>query len=213
MKIINNASELPKTWYHGAIEKDVESIGREINLSIGEPEVDFGKGFYLTSNKDQAIDRAISKARSYNETEDQKQRDYKHKPSYTRGAVLKFWLDTDKLESLNRKIFSDTNDDWALFILGNRSLNTSKIEGTYHNQQQQYDYVYGPLGDGFNMTVLIRRVERKRITLNRFLKEIKKAFPFPSNDQLSIHTERAKECLTFTSEVTYYEVPEYAKSK
>lgn len=94
-----------------------------IDLGMSKPYKDFGKGFYLSDNKDQAMDMA------------------KFKTSIFGGSAIVtiFEFDVLGLDSYNLKIrrFDSYSEEWLDFIISNR-------EG---HQVEKYDFVYGPIAD------------------------------------------------------------------
>lgn len=108
--------------YHGT-NKPFE----QIDLSKSKPNKDFGKGFYLTSDKQQAIDMAKAKIDQLGEGE---------------VIVYAFEFDTTFLSSgeLKVKSFDTYSEEWALFILANRNnFATTPIH--------DYDIVIGPIAN------------------------------------------------------------------
>lgn len=108
--------------YHGT-NKPFE----QIDLSKSKPNKDFGKGFYLTSDKQQAIDMAKAKIDQQGEGE---------------VIVYAFEFDTTFLSSgeLKVKSFDTYSEEWALFILANRNnFATTPIH--------DYDIVIGPIAN------------------------------------------------------------------
>lgn len=192
MIIANSASDLPLIWYHGTTEIDSYSIlnGIDLNRPEARKDVDFGKGFYLTTNEKRAERRAIGKALSYNFEQDQQERPAFTTPEYTKPVVIQYRLDTEGLGMLKGKFFTKAEDDWILFVLGNRSAHPERIKGAYHNQKPTYDFVYGPLADGTRIPIQIIKVERGTMLRSEFLEEARR-YPFPKENQLSVHTRAA----------------------
>ena len=97
-----------------------------IDLQKSKPNKDFGQAFYLSDNKEQAIEMAEFKVSTFGgscivnqfECED---------------SIL-----SDKL--LNIKTFNDYSDEWAKFVFLNRDANS---ETNVHD----YDIVYGPIAN------------------------------------------------------------------
>lgn len=108
--------------YHGSNVKI-----DQIDLTLGRINKDFGKGFYLTSLHQQAIEMAKRRALQSPESE---------------AIVTEFMFDDSCLKSseLNIKIFPEVSEEWALFILNNRHASNTKF---HHN----YDIVIGPVAD------------------------------------------------------------------
>ena len=129
--------------YHGSNCK-IE----EIDLSKSKPFKDFGKGFYLSDNKDQAIEMA------------------KFKSLISGGVpfVTAFEFDSLIFDSSGLKIkrFDSYSDEWLDFIVANR-------EGY---DVKKYDFVYGPIADdkvGFQL----RRYKDEVIDRNELLERLK----------------------------------------
>jgi hypothetical protein len=99
---------------------------REIDLSKSHPNKDFGQGFYLSTDKDQALRMAEQKVLQ----------------SGGHPVVISYYFDEDALHSqaINTKRFDSYTEEWAKFILLNRNRRT--IE-KLHN----YDIVIGPIAD------------------------------------------------------------------
>ncbi|MBQ8760599.1 MAG: DUF3990 domain-containing protein [Bacteroidales bacterium] len=129
--------------YHGsnvAIDK--------IDLAKSKPNKDFGKGFYLSENKEQAIEMA------------------KYKSSMLGGGVVitKFEFDLEALncKELKVKIFSEYSEEWADFVLANRD----------GKQTESYDIVYGPIAND-KVGVQIRKLKDGSIDKQEFLNRLK----------------------------------------
>lgn len=95
-----------------------------IELSKCLPYKDFGKGFYLTSIRRQAMERAINKC---------------NLEGFGTPTVLTYLFDENELSNLNIKRFDSTNEDWARFIIENRNRQKSK--------KHDFDVVIGPVAD------------------------------------------------------------------
>ncbi|MGM0879133.1 MAG: DUF3990 domain-containing protein [Bacillota bacterium] len=192
MIIANTIQELPTKWYHGTTHFAALEIKQNgIDLGKSRRRLDFGPGFYLTSNLSQAAKQAKRKAIAYNLEQDQLFCDFEKVQNYADSLILAYELDIETLNICEGYFFTANNDDWAKFILGNRSKNPEKYNWVFHNQDQRIDYVYGPLADGMKIPRLIRDVERGKITQSEFLKEISQTYSFPTENQMSIHTEIA----------------------
>ncbi|EEL58739.1 D-alanine--D-alanine ligase [Bacillus cereus Rock4-18] len=201
MKVVESITELTNVWYHGTTSLEVPSIKSRINLDACNELVDFGKGFYLTSNPSQAWKWASRKATIQNT-----QRNFllkraakmpikPHIPNIASPAVIQFEIDLELLSKLDGKVFKE-DDQWAYFILGNR-FEGETIFSPLHNKDSKFHYAYGPLADGTKIGFLAEEAERER-NISRFLEEIKgKRYRFPIENQLSVHTNTAVDCLNF----------------
>ena len=90
------------TLYHGS-NVDI----KQIDLTLSKPDKDFGQGFYLSDDKQQAWDLAYSKVEQL---------------KYGEATVSTYIFDDSVMHSkeLNIKIFNDYSEEWAKFILINR---------------------------------------------------------------------------------------------
>ena len=143
------------------------------DLSLSKPFKDFGKGFYLSDNYEQAWDMATQKVKQIRRGE---------------PIVSEFQFDESLFHSdeLSIKIFSDYSEEWANFVLDNRDKN---LPQPIHN----YDIVYGPIADD-GVTFQLRRYQGGVISLARLVEELiyAKGITF----QYYFGTERALQKLT-----------------
>ena len=106
--------------YHGT------NVGFEtIDLSKSKPNKDFGQGFYLSADYNQAMDMAKTKVEQL-ET--------------GTPIVLAFEVDEQQMTKLKIQRYSEYSEDWAKFILLNRRNST-------HNPVHDYDIVIGPIAN------------------------------------------------------------------
>lgn len=126
----------------------------EPDLKHSKPYKDFGVGFYLSADKQQAWDMAFQKV---NQTQTGK------------AEVTEFLFDETLMTSENLKVLSypDYCEEWALFVLANRD---KKAERPVHD----YDIVYGPIADD-GVTYQLRRYEGGVISLSRLVDELRYA--------------------------------------
>lgn len=138
------------TLYHGS---DVE-IERP-RLDLCKPYKDFGKGFYLSADKQQAQELAEQRSRQTLEGS---------------PKVTAFLFDERLMTSGELKVlaFDDYSEEWVRFILANRDI--------HHPQPvHDYDIVYGPIADD-GVTFQLRRYQRGAIgTLQELIAELKYA--------------------------------------
>lgn len=106
--------------YHGT-NMDFDTI----DLSKSKPNKDFGRGFYLSADYDQAMAMAKVKV-------DQLE--------YGVPIVLAFEVDEKQIGLMNVKYFYEYSEEWAQFILLNRRNDSP-------NAVHDYDIVYGPIAD------------------------------------------------------------------
>ena len=135
------------TLYHGS-NVHIE----QIDLSLSRKGKDFGCGFYLNANRQQAVDMAIRTT----------QRMRSGTPS-----VTSYMFDESILEKteLNVKVFEDYSIEWAEFVLANRK-NTS--DTPIHS----YDIVIGPIAND-TVGVQIRRYVMGYIGMEKLIEELK----------------------------------------
>lgn len=110
------------TLHHGSYMR----IDR-IDLSKSKPGKDFGKGFYLNTDYDQALLWAASRVKTIQEGE---------------PIVTSYEFDVEQAlqAGLKVKIFDDYTEEWAEFVVGNRRY-------TNDTPCHQYDIVIGPIAD------------------------------------------------------------------
>ncbi len=114
----------------------------EIDLMRSKPGKDFGRGFYLSADHEQAVEMAKIKV-------DQME-------SGT-PAVMAYEVDDDKMNSLKVLRFDDYSEEWAKFILLNRNNSTNK-------PAHDYDIVIGPIAND-RVGVQLWRFENNDIDL------------------------------------------------
>ena len=142
------------------------------DLVHSKPFKDFGRGFYLSADKQQAWDMAFQKVSQTKEG---------------KAEVIEFLFDEAVMSSGELKVlcYPDYCEEWALFVLANRNRN--------HEQPiYDYDIVYGPIADD-GVTFQLRRYEGGVISLPRLVEELKyaKGITF----QYFFGTERALQLL------------------
>jgi hypothetical protein len=135
--------------YHGSNQK-IEKP----DLVHSKPFKDFGRGFYLSPDKQQAWDMAFQKVSQTQQGKDE---------------VTEFIFDETAMQSPDLKIltYPDYCEEWALFVLKNRDRNAQ-------HPTHDYDIVYGPIADD-GVTYQLRRYEGGVISLKRLVEELKYA--------------------------------------
>lgn len=153
--------------YHGSNVR-IERI----DLLIGHINKDFGKGFYLTTLKEQAEAMAKRKARLFIDAV---------------PIVTEFNFDDSCLinNDLNVKVFEGVSEEWAEFIFENRRASET---GFSHN----YDIVIGPVADD-GVVMQLDRYEMGKITLQQLVEELRFR---KLNNQYYFGTEKAIKYLT-----------------
>ncbi|MDE6651106.1 MAG: DUF3990 domain-containing protein [Paramuribaculum sp.] len=136
-----------KRLYHGsnvAIE--------QIDLSRSKRGKDFGQGFYLNANPEQAMVMAVRTTRFLNEGT---------------PTLSCFGFDEDEAikTGLNIKFFHDYSEEWAEFVVMNRK-NNSDIPA------HPYDIVIGPIADD-TVGVQIRRFILGYLSASALVEELR----------------------------------------
>ena len=132
--------------YHGTYI-DFDSI----DLTKSNKGKDFGKGFYVSDNYEQAYNMAVFKSLQY-----------KKEP-----IVLSYEFDESLLKNgeLSFLRFDEYSQQWAEFILKNRTNDDDK-------NTHPYDVVYGPIAND-KVGVQIRNLMEQNIDLEVFLQRLK----------------------------------------
>jgi hypothetical protein len=146
------------------------------NVEVKEPRLipskrllDFGMGFYLTSDYQQAKKWAIRTANNRNTGE---------------PIVSVFEVDLKELEQLNILTFTEANKEWLRYISANR---TGKIV------EENYDLVIGPVAND----QVIRTVNDYIIGYLPEAIAIELLLPQKLKDQYAFRTEKAIAVLNF----------------
>ena len=136
--------------YHGS---NIEI--NEIDLAKSRPYKDFGKAFYLSADKQQALAMARFKALTVGGEE----------------KVTAFDFDENNASNLKIKKFDGYSQEWADFVFNNRDER--------QNFQHNFDIVYGPIAND-TVGVQIRDLRERKISMDEFLKnlEFKKGITF-----------------------------------
>lgn len=141
----------------------------EIDLSKSNPNKDFGKGFYLSDDYEQARKMAHLKVLTLGGEE----------------TVTEFQFDEKLMSSseMKIKVFMDYSSEWADFVLANRDGSQSV---------EHYDIVYGPIADD-RVGLQIRKLKDGSIDKDEFLHRLKymKGITF----QYFFGTEKSIGCL------------------
>ena len=129
--------------YHGStIDIDV------IDLAKSRPNKDFGQAFYLSADKQQALEMAQFKA----DIED------------ASPVLNSYQFDEQELSGLHYKHFEGYTEEWAHFVYDHRQEPQGR---TLHD----YDIVYGPIAND-RIGAQITRFKQGYITFDEFLRRI-----------------------------------------
>ncbi len=185
--------ELPEFLYHGtsSIDNQYVSLKKvdQISIERGDPLTDFSQGFYLTSVYIQSLAFARRVANRHNKWR-----------KGIRPIIIKYKLDIRTLKDFNGKLFPYPDNKWAEFVYNNRMGDDRYFYSDFHNIDKKYDYVYGHLADGkiAKLVEVYKKEDYNYSTgaIESFKKDILPKFP-DSSDQLSLHSQRAVNCLKF----------------
>lgn len=133
--------------YHGS-NVAIENI----DLSRSKKGKDFGQGFYLNANPDQAMAMANRTFLLMNEGQ---------------PTLSCFEFDDDKANEmhLNIKVFPEYSEEWAEFVVKNRKNNST-------TPAHSYDIVIGPIADD-TVGVQIRRFIQGYLSASALVEELK----------------------------------------
>lgn len=149
-----------------------------INLAMCRPYKDFGQGFYLTDIEEQAEKMAIRVAKIYGE-----------KPIVNIYEIEDNFKD---LKNLKIKDFGiQTTEEWARFVMNNRSRAFTDMKNVLCNKDNKYDIVIGPVADD-NMALLFRQYENEIIDFETLVKGM---IYKETSSQYSFHTENSVKLL------------------
>lgn len=132
--------------YHGSNSKI-----KNIDLAKCKPYKDFGQGFYLTEIEEQASQMARRTASIYGGS----------------TVVTQFEFDETALSdsTLSIKRFEEPNEEWALFVMANRSRERQ-------HPVHKHDIVIGPVADD-TIATLFRNFDDGIIDLPMLVKGLK----------------------------------------
>lgn len=146
------------------------------SIEVRRPEIlprlralDFGAGFYLTSNKAQAIHWAKLVAR---------------RRSATQAILNCYAFDKEKIPSLNILQFHEAGKAWLEFIVANRRMQSVAA----------YDLIIGPVAKDATLPVIDDYIDG-RYTQEE---AIRRLLPQRLTDQYAFLTPTALACLAFT---------------
>ena len=122
----------------------------KVDLMVSKPNKDFGKGFYLSPDYEQALNMARIKTEQQQEGE---------------PIVMEFEVSETVMNTLRVLRFDDYSEDWANFILANRSNSTDR---PIHD----YDIVIGPIAND-RVGVQLWRYESQLIDLPTLVRKLK----------------------------------------
>lgn len=165
--------------YHGST-----FIVKEPNLEILNYRTDFGKGFYTTTDIEQAKKwTKIKKYRLGKEKIDREIHQYVN--------IYKYTEDTN----LNILKFKEATEEWLKFVFKNR--NSDELV-------HQYDIVIGPVADD-NLYQVLVNYENGIYDMEETIKRLKTNL---LSNQISFHTLKSLECIKYIKTIEVNEVNE-----
>lgn len=154
--------------YHGSLEVVEHPIILKPNRKL-----DYGDGFYTTTSKKQAkewVERRTLEKHS------------------TCGHINVYEFDDKMLPELNCLIFPEPNEEWAEFVMANR---------TKYNFTHDYDIVYGPVAND-RVYLQFGLYEAGAISVDTLIRELK---TYKLIDQYLFHTDKALTALRFIESI------------
>ena len=135
--------------------------------------LDYGQGFYTTTSEKQAkewVERRMLENNS------------------NCGYINVYEFDDKKLPELNSLIFPEPNEEWADFVMANRT----KFDFT-----NSYDIVYGPVAND-RVYLQFGLYEAGAISVETLIRELK---TYKLVDQYLFHTDKALTALRFIESI------------
>ncbi|MBR5970918.1 MAG: DUF3990 domain-containing protein [Lachnospiraceae bacterium] len=154
--------------YHGS-----NTVIDTIDLSKGRPNKDFGRGFYVTTIKEQAEKMARRVVRIYG----------------GEPYVTVFEFDEKRIAAtgISCRRFDRPTKEWALFVINNRNRHFEVVASPECNIDNKYEIVIGPVAND-DLALLFRQFAGGFITVEELTEEMKyKELTL----QYSFHSERA----------------------
>lgn len=144
-------------------------VVRNPSLRPGRPNADFGKGFYTTSNFEQAVRWAHIK---------------QEREKAERAVVSVYEFDESLLENQDLKIrkFTGADEPWLLFVTDCRQ-----------SRPHEYDLVQGPVAND-KVIMTVNLYESGVLSAEAAILQLR---VYNTYDQLSFHTRRVIQTLRF----------------
>ena len=154
--------------YHGSLE-----IVEHPRILPPNRRLDYGEGFYTTTSASQAEEWVRRRMRE-NEA--------------TVGYVNVYEFDDTKLPTLKSLLFPEPTEEWATFVMANRT----QVDFTH-----DYDVVYGPVAND-RVYFQFGLYEAGAISVETLIRELK---TYKLVDQYLFHTEKALTALHFVESI------------
>lgn len=162
-----------RVLYHGS-----DVIVRTPDLYAGIPRHDFGRAFYLTASKEQAI--KWNKHKMVRHSVDPQKIEYDYLVSW-------FRFEQAKLNQLKVRVFDKPDKNWLHYVMKNRE----NIEIAVRND---YDLVIGPVMDGTRSWITLKLYSQRKISFDKTIEKIK---PEKLKDQWAFKTIKAINLLSY----------------
>lgn len=162
--------------YHGSLK-----IVEKPNIDILNFRTDFGKGFYTTTDLEQA--------RRWTRIKRERAEKEEIPTRYSQYVNVYEYIENSNLHILK---FHEATEEWLDFVFENRNSN---------HLLHHYDIVVGPVAND-NLYATLRLYERNYISKKETIKTLK---TYKLNNQISFHTEQALKTIHFlkAEEVPY----------
>lgn len=206
---------LTKKLYHGTSIIDDTCdyhMVRNINLEKSNKRLDFGPGYYLTPDYEQAKARALGSVKKHRSAgtvdapvnnvleELVGQKNLNRVPNKAKSIVIEYPFNVSQKEDLmNYKHFPLPSKEWVEFIFANRQ-NLPDVTLYEHNLDMKYDFVYGYMADGKFIGIVNQMFKKDIKTLsNDQFKRLYKTFlerKKRTGVQISLHSIKiVRSCL------------------
>lgn len=149
----------------------------QVDIDKSRINTDFGRGFYLTSILEQAVEWAGMK-RMINT-------DFLEYPTAPLTYVLKFELCIEKIKKLKIIIYEDYTEEWL------DKIHECRTEG--RKTTENNDVTIGPMADN-DISSILYKYEKGKIGREETLNQLKFKKP---NMQIAFHTEESLEAIKF----------------
>ena len=153
--------------YHGSLE-----IVTNPEIRISDRTLDYGSGFYTTTDFDQAR-RWVERRKN---------------DGADAGFINVYEISKEAILEKKTLWFDFPSEDWVDFVHENR---------TNRNFKHDFDFVYGPVAND-KVYAAFALYEDSLLNKQELIAELK---TYVLVDQLLLHTEKALECLTFIESI------------
>lgn len=177
-RIVDDKGYLDKVkWLYHGTDTEFEKI--ILNDNTTSPFKDFGKGFYVTTNKEQALKWAKRRAKTHNKSN---------------GFVYKYSLGTIDKGKLKIKELCQYDQEWLDYISNNRVNGEERV---------CFDLIYDKMADNTadNLNDILRSYVNDKLRANPEFIINKIKFENEKNDQVCFKSEEAIKLLVFSEKI------------